>query len=128
MSKIAVRVSNADTTDRYLFGDGATVGTAATIKTQAGNRVDGRYTYNNIGGRNDAGEYQKTADGFNGKTSVGKFNANNSDGSKQVADGKDFDVLVLSGGDTTTVESYLNIVTNGGYSDAKRLNLSLIHI
>lgn len=124
MSKIAVRVSNADTTDRYLFGDGATVGTAATIKTQAGNRVDGRYTYNNIGGRNDAGEYQKTADGFNGKTSVGKFNANNSDGSKQVADGKDFDVLVLSGGDTTTVESYLNIVTNGGYSDAKRLNSS----
>ena len=124
MSKIAVRVSNADTTDRYLFGDGATVGTAATIKTQAGTRVDGRYTYNNIGGRNDAGEYQKTADGFNGTTSVGKFNANNSDGSKQVADDKDFDVLVLSGGDTTTVESYLNIVTNGGYSDAKRLNSS----
>lgn len=123
-SKIAVCVSNADTTDRYLFGDGATVGTAATIKTQAGARVDGRYTYNNIGGRNDAGEYQKTADGFNGTTSVGKFNANNSDGSKQVADDKDFDVLVLSGGDTTTVESYLNIVTNGGYSDAKRLNSS----
>lgn len=124
ISKIAVRVSGTDTTDRYLFGDGATVGTAATIKTQAGTRVDGRYTYNNIGGRNDAGEYQKTVDGFNGTTSVGKFNANNSDGSKQVADGKDFDVLVLSGGDTTTVESYLNIVTNGGYSDAKRLNSS----
>ena len=122
MSKIAVHVSNADTTDPYLFGDGATVGTAATIKTQAGTRVDGRYAYNNIGGRNDAGEYQKTADGFNGTTSVGKFNDNNSDGSKQVAEGKDFDVLVLSGGDTTTVESYLNIVTNGGYSDAKRLN------
>ena len=122
MSKIAVRVSDTDTTDRHLFGDGANVGTAATIKTQAGTPVDGQYTYNNIGGRNDAGEYRNTADGFNKKTSVGKFNSNNSDGSKQVADGKDFDVLVLSGGDTTTVESYLNIVTNGGYSDAKRLN------
>ena len=123
-SKIAVRVSDTDTTDRYLFGDGASDGTAVTIKTQAGTPVDGQYTYNNIGGRNDAGEYQNTADGFNTTTSVKKYNSNNSDGSKQVADVKDFDTLVLSGGDTTTVESYLNIVTNGGYSDAKRLNSS----
>lgn len=123
-SKITVRVSDTDTTDRYLFGDGATVGTAATIKTQAGNSVAGCYTYNNIGGRNDAGDYQNAAAGFNTTTSVGKFNSNNSDGSKQIAEDKDFDVLVLSGGDTTTVESYLNIVTNGGYSDAKRLNSS----
>ena len=122
MSKIAVRVSDTDATDRYLFGDGATVGTAATIKTEKGKPVAGRYTYTNIGGRNDAGEYQNTADGFNTTTSVGKYNSNNSDGSKRVADVKDFDTLVLSGGDTTTVESYLNIVTNGGYSDAKRLN------
>lgn len=121
-SKIAVRVSDTDTTDRFVFGDGATVGTAATIKTERGKPVAGRYTYTNIGGRNDAGEYQNTADGFNTTTSVGKYNSNNSDGSKQVADVKDFDTLVLSGGDTTTVESYLNIVTNGGYSDAKRLN------
>ena len=124
VSGISVRSSANDATDRYLFGDGANVGTAATIKTQAGTPVDGQYTYNNIGGRNDAGEYQKTADGFKAETSVRKYNSNNSDGSKQVADGKDFDVLVLSGGDTTTVESYLNIVTNGGYSDAKRLNSS----
>lgn len=123
-SKIAVRVSDTDTTDRFVFGDGATVGTAATIKTERGKPVAGRYTYTNIGGRNDAGEYQNTADGFNTTTSVGKYNSNNSDGSKQVADVKDFDTLVLSGGDTTTVESYLNIVTNGGYSDAKRLNSS----
>lgn len=122
VSGIAVRSSADDTTDRHLFGDGANVGTAVAIKTQAGTSVAGHYTYNNIGGRNDAGEYQNAADGFNTTTSVGKFNSNNSDGSKQVAEGENFDVLVLSGGDTTTVESYLNIVTNGGYSDAKRLN------
>ena len=122
VSSIAVRSSANDTIDRHLFGDGANVGTAATIKTQAGTNVTGRYTYNNIGGRNDAGVYQNTAGDFNTKTSVDKYNSNNSGESKQVADGKDFDVLVLSGGDTTTVESYLNIVTNGGYSDARLLN------
>lgn len=120
ISKIAVRVSGTDTTDRYLFGDGATVGTAAAIKTEAVKVVKDRYTYTNIGGSNDSGEYQNDASGFVEKSSVGKFNGNNE--SKKVAESKDFDVLVLSGGDTTTVESYLNIVTNGGYSDAKRLN------
>lgn len=119
-SKIAVRVSDADTTDRYLFGDGATVGTAATIKTEAGKAVTDRYTYTNIGGSKDSGEYQNDANSFVEKSSVGTFNGNNE--SKKVDKDKDFDVLVLSGGDTTTVESYLNIVTNGGYSDAKRLN------
>ena len=119
-SKIAVRVSDTDTTDRYLFGDGATVGTAATIKTEKGKPVADRYTYTNIGGSNDSGEYQNDASGFDGDSSVGTYNGNNE--SKKVADVKDFDTLVLSGGDTTTVESYLNIVTNGGYSDAKRLN------
>lgn len=119
-SKIAVRVSGTDTTDRYLFGDGATVGTAAAIKTEAVKVVKDRYTYTNIGGSNDSGENQNDASGFVEKSSVGKFNGNNE--SKKVAESKDFDVLVLSGGDTTTVESYLNIVTNGGYSDAKRLN------
>lgn len=120
ISKIAVRVSATDTTDRYLFGDGATVGTAAAIKTEAVKVVKDRYTYTNIGGSNDSGEYQNDASGFVEKSSVGTFNGNNE--SKKVAEDKNFDVLVLSGGDTTTVESYLNIVTNGGYSDAKRLN------
>lgn len=120
MSKIAVRVSDTDTTDRFLFGDGANVGLAETIKSEAkaGKPVADRYTYTNIGGSNDSGEYQNDASDF----VVGTFNGNNE--SKKVADGKDFGVLVLSGGDTTTVESYLNIVTNGGYSDAKRLNSS----
>ena len=120
MSKIAVRVSDTDTTDRFLFGDGANVGLAETIKSEAkaGKPVADRYTYTNIGGSNDSGVYQNDASDF----VVGTFNGNNE--SKKVAEGEDFGVLVLSGGDTTTVESYLNIVTNGGYSDAKRLNSS----
>lgn len=123
-SKIAVRVSESDTTDRYLFGDGANVGLAETIKREAetGQSESGSYTYTNIGGSNESGEYQNDASGFAEKSSIGSFNDNNE--SKKLDEGKDFDVLVLSGGDTTTVESYLNIVTNGGYSDAKRLNSS----
>lgn len=124
-SNIAVHMSDADTTDRYLFGDGANVRLAETIKKEAktGQSKSGSYAYTNIGGCKDSGEYQNDASGFDEKSSsVGTYNGNNE--SKKVAEDKNFDVLVLSGGDTTTVESYLNIVTNGGYSDAKRLNSS----
>lgn len=124
-SNIAVHMSDADTTDRYLFGDGANVRLAETIKKEAktGQSESGSYAYTNIGGCKDSGEYQNDASGFDEKSSsVGTYNGNNE--SKKVAEDKNFDVLVLSGGDTTTVESYLNIVTNGGYSDAKRLNSS----
>lgn len=116
--KIAVRVSNADTTDRYLFGDGANVDLASTIQDQAGKDVAGRYTYTNIGGRADSGAYQNT-NGYNA-TSAQSYNSENSDASKQVA--KDFEVLEIPGQDTTTVTNYLNLVTNGGFSDAVRLN------
>ena len=116
--KIAVRVSDADTTDRYLFGDGANVDLASTIQDQAGKDVAGRYTYTNIGGRADSGAYQNT-NGYNA-TSAQLYNSENSDASKQVA--TDFTVLEIPGQDTTTVTNYLNLVTNGGFSDAVRLN------
>lgn len=54
VSTLAVRASDGDTTDRYLFGDGAAIDTATTIQSQAGARVPGRYTYTNIAGINDA--------------------------------------------------------------------------
>lgn len=116
--KIAVRVSDADTTDRYLFGDGANVDLASTIQDQAGKDVAGRYTYTNIGGRADSGAYRNT-NGYNA-TSAQSYNSENSDASKQVA--TDFTVLEIPGQDTTTVTNYLNLVTNGGFSDAVRLN------
>ena len=115
-SGIAVRVS--DTTDRYLFGDGANVDLASTIKDDAGKPVENRYTYTNIGGCDDLGAYQNT-NGYS-TASAQSYNSENSDTSKQVA--TDFTVLEIPGQDTTTVTNYLNLVTNGGFSDAVRLN------
>ncbi len=116
-SGIAVRASN-DAAGRYLFGDGANVGNAGTIKSQAGTTEAGRYTYTNIGGCDDLGAYQNT----NGYTdsSAQWYNSENSDASKKAT--TDFKVLEVPVQDATVVTDYLNLVTNGGFSDAVRLN------
>ena len=118
-SSIAVKVSSTDT-DRSLFGDGANVDLASTIKGEAGTNVAGRYTYTNIGGRDSLGAYQNQND--YSATSAQSYNSENSSSSKQVDENKDFKVLEIPGQDTTTVTNYLNLVTNGGFSDAVRLN------
>lgn len=125
VSTLAVRASDGDTTDRYLFGDGAAIDTATTIQSQAGARVPGRYTYTNIAGINDAGAYQNTST-YSADSSRSTYNANNITSGKKAK--TDFPVLVIPGNDTTTVESYLNIVANGGFSDARRLNGSTAHV
>lgn len=119
VSTLAVRASDNDTTDRYLFGDGAAIDTAATIQSEAAAGVDGRYTYTNIGGINDNGAYQNKSS-YDASSVASKFNSNNDTSNNQAT--TDFPVLVISGNDNTTVKSYLNIVTNGGFSDACRLN------
>lgn len=119
VSTLTVRTSDGDTTDRYLFGDGAAIDTAATIQGQAGASVPGLYTYTNIGGINDDGVYQKESS-YDALSVKSTFNANNDASGNRVT--KDFPVLVISGKDNTTVTSYLNIITNGGFSDACRLN------
>ena len=124
VSTLAVRASNDDTTDRYLFGDGVNVSGASTIKDQAGTNVSGRYTYTNIGGIADSGAYQNTSN--YSPSSAGEFNANN-DTDATKTDANPY-VLVLSGNDSDTVKDYLNIVTNGGYSDALRLNAGGSHV
>lgn len=124
VSKLAVRASDNDATDRYLFGDGVNVSGASTIQDEAGKNVTGRYTYTNIGGIDKDGAYQNTSNYL--AASAGKFNANNdTDATKSNANP---DVLVLSGNDSDTVKDYLNIVTNGGYSDALRLNAGGSHV
>lgn len=124
VSKLAVRASDNDATDRYLFGDGVNVSGASTIQDEAVKNVTGRYTYNNIGGIDKDGAYQNTSSYL--ASSAGKFNANNdTDATKSNANP---DVLVLSGNDSDTVKDYLNIVTNGGYSDALRLNADGSHV
>lgn len=119
VSTLAARASDNDTTDRYLFGDGATIDTAATVQSEAGTGVADRYTYTNIGGTNDNGAYQNKSS-YDASSVASKFNSNNDTSSNQAT--ADFPVLVISGNDNTTVKSYLNIVTNGGFSDACRLN------
>lgn len=125
VSTLAVRASNDDTTDRYLFGDGVAIDTATTIQSEAGTSVAGRYTYTNIGGINDAGAYQNTST-YSADSPRPTFNTNNVTSGKKAA--TDFPVLMIPGNDTTTVEKYLNIVTNGGFSDARRLNGSAKHV
>lgn len=123
MGGLSVRTSDDDTTDRYLFGDGMNISLAETIKDEAGTPVANRYTYTNIGGIDDNGAYQNKS---NYSGSSGTFNANNDmDDTKTNANP---DVLVLSGNDSDTVKDYLNIVTNGGYSDALRLNADGSHV
>ena len=125
VSKLAVRASDNDTTDRHLFGDGAAIVTAATIQSEAGTSVAGCYTYTNICGINDAGAYQNTST-YSADSAKSTFNTNNVTSGKKAA--TDFPVLMIPGNDTTTVEKYLNIVTNGGFSDARRLNGSVKHV
>lgn len=125
VSTLAVRASDGDTTDRYLFGDGAAIDTAATIQSQTGTSVAGRYTYTNICGINDDGTYQNNKT-YSADSSKSTFNTNNVTSGKKAA--TDFPVLMIPGNDTTTVEKYLNIVTNGGFSDARRLNGSAKHV
>lgn len=125
VSTLAVRASNGDTTDRHLFGDGAAIVTAATIQNEAGTSVAGRYTYTNICGINDAGAYQNKKT-YSADSAKSTFNTNNVTSGKKAA--TDFPVLMIPGNDTTTVEKYLNIVTNGGFSDARRLNGSAKHV
>lgn len=125
VSTLAVRASDGDTTDRYLFGDGAAIDTAATIQSQAGESVPDRYTYTNISGINDDGTYQNKKT-YSADSSRSTFNTNNVTSDKKAA--TDFPVLMIPGNDTTTVEKYLNIVTNGGFSDARRLNGSAKHV
>lgn len=114
--------ATSDSDEKSLFGDGVSISTAETIESQtiesqAGKSVNGRYIYTNTGGIDQNGNYQI------GKAFVAQSKSTFSD-LNQDANGKKFNVLVIPGNDTETVKKYLNLVTNGGFSDAVRLNPS----
>lgn len=117
-----------------LFGDGAAINTAATIQSDVEKAANseqtvGSYAYTNIGGCDDNGNY-RNANSYNKSSAQSTFNASNptevkdANGNQlhKVSDRANFNVLVVSGNDTTTVTDYLNLVTNGGFSDAVRFN------
>ena len=135
VSSLSVKTASDNTGQtRYLFGDGMNVSGAlgskdgaikdGVIKDEAGTNVANRYTYTNIGGIDKDGAYQKTSKCST--SSAGNFNANNDTDATRTDPNPD--VLVLSGNDPDTVKDYLNIVTNGGYSDALRLNTDGSHV
>ena len=106
---------------KNLYGDGSTVSKAATIKSQAGTSVANTFTYDNIDGCID-GVRSHEKNSYNDKTSESTFLANNTTVDAAEKPATDFDVLLIPGNDTTTVTNYLNIVTNGGFSDAVQQN------
>ena len=107
--------ATSDSAEKSLFGDGVSISTAEAIEDQAGKPVNGRFTYTNTGGIDEKGNYRIS------KAYVAKSKSTFSD-LNQDANDKKFNVLVIPGNDTETVKNYLNLVTNGGFSDAVRLN------
>lgn len=132
VSSLSVQTASGDAGQtRYLFGDGVNVSDEKTIQDDAKTIQDvaktiqddakkndaKHYIYNNIGGINDKGAYQNTSS-YDADSVRSEFNENSGN---NIAKDR-FLVLVISGNDNTTVKSYLNIITNGGFSDACRLN------
>ena len=94
------------TTDsKYLFGDSANVVTARQIISDksASSESSNKFIY-------------KNAPSLNVKEEGGCISSvkdNNAD-----YQGKDFPVLLVTGGDSNVISNYLDVVTNGGYSAA----------
>lgn len=109
----------SDSSEKHLFGDGigAVVdGNAETAAETIMNEVSNSSNPTRY-------KYSKVSDlEFSFNQSISTFNANN-ENDKQKAT-SDIPVIRVSGGDTSGIEKYLDIVTNGGYSDAKALNPS----
>ena len=116
-SPLALYGGESATTPEYLYGDsvswtksdtGAFQMTAEQIfKEAAGQSAvgDGLYQYSSIG---------MSYNDFDFTSSFSTYNANQTEKAVQ-----DFPVLQITGGNTDTIEKYLNIVTNGGYGQAK---------
>ena len=104
-----------DGKEQLLYGDGAAwTGTdsftmnAETIVKEKETPTDGHFAYRNTGVTN-----------FDFASAFSTYNSN-----QTTKSGTDFPVLEISGGDTTSVSSYLDILTNGGFSAANALNTS----
>lgn len=110
---------NATAESKYLYGDGASWTkadgegvTTYTVKAEEiwDNRskdTEGHYAYRNLSGISK----------FDFKSALSTYNANQTTKAKT-----DFPVLQITGGDTDNVVNYLDILTNGGFSDANALN------
>lgn len=112
-SSLALYESSSDSQPKYLYGDGVSW------------KIDGDgKTFTTTAQRILASE-KKTSYKYNSSSwtletsAISTYNTNQNE--KAIPD---FPVIEITGGDTTVVENYLNIVTNGGFSSANNLNTS----
>ena len=120
--KNSMSVVDTDGTEKYLFGDSTSWSAdgntfkleAQKILEEAGTQQDGKFVYKTTGVTLKSSE---NPDGFDFSTVFSTYNQN-----QLVEAAKDFPVLMLTGNESDKIENYLDIVTNGGYSQAKLLN------
>lgn len=120
--KNSMSVVDTDGTKKYLFGDSTSWSAdgntfrleAQKILEEAGTQQDGKFVYNATGVTLKSSE---NPDGFDFSTVFSTYNQN-----QLVEAAKDFPVLMLTGNESDKIDNYLDIVTNGGYSQAKLLN------
>ena len=120
--KNSMSVVDTDGTKKHLFGDSTSWSAdgntfkleAQKILEEAGTQQDGKFVYKTTGVTLKSSE---NPDGFDFSTVFSTYNQN-----QLVEAAKDFPVLMLTGNESDKIENYLDIVTNGGYSQAKLLN------
>ncbi len=120
--KNSMSVVDTDGTEKYLFGDSTSWSAdgntfkleAQKILEEAGTQQDGKFVYNATGVTLKSSE---NPDGFDFSTVFSTYNQNQLEKAA-----KDFPVLMITGNESDKIKNYLDIVTNGGYSQAKKLN------
>lgn len=120
--KNSMSVVDTDGTEKYLFGDSTSWSTdgntfkleAQKILEEAGTQPAGKFVYKATGVTLKSSE---NPNGFDFSTVFSTYNQN-----QLVEAAKDFPVLMLTGNESDKIDNYLDIVTNGGYSQAKLLN------
>lgn len=120
--KNSMSVVDTDGTEKYLFGDSTSWRAdgntfrleAQKILEEAGTQPDGKFVYNATGVTLKSSE---KPEGFDFSTVFSTYNQNQLEKAE-----KDFPVLMITGNESDKIGKYLDIVTNGGYSQAKKLN------
>ena len=120
--KNSMSVVDTDGTEKSLFGDSTSWSAdgnkfkleAQKILEEAGTQQDVKFVYKTTGVTLKSSE---NPDGFDFSTVFSTYNQN-----QLVKAAKDFPVLMITGNESDKIENYLDIVTNGGYSQAKKLN------
>ncbi|MCI7169946.1 hypothetical protein MSB04_05945 [bacterium] len=121
--KNSMSVVDTDGTEKYLFGDSTSWSAdgntfkleAQKILEEAGTQPAGKFVYKTTGVTLKSSE---NPNGFDFSTVFATYNQNQLEKAA-----KDFPVLIITGNESDKmIEKYLDIVTNGGYSQAKKLN------